>query len=318
MRVALDIFLLAAGFALLVKGADIFVGASVDIAKRLKIPSIVIGLTVVAFGTSAPEAAISISAAAGGSNGLAVGNVIGSNIFNLMLIIGLCALISPIYIKLKEIIRDYWVSVGAAAALVLMMLIFREAVPRFGGLVLFVGFVIYMIALVRKALKDREDNTGENDEAENAPRKSLARIIVRAVVGLALIIGGGQSTVYGAVNIALILGLTERVVGLTILAMGTSLPELVTTVAACRKKENDIAVGNIIGSNIFNLMLVLGVSGMIMPLAVDVSLIFDISVLIAGSLLFLLFAYSKKRVARFEGIAMVLIYAAYTGVLIFT
>ena len=317
MSMLLEVFLLVVGFVLLIKGADVFVGASVDIAKRLKIPSVIIGLTVVALGTSLPEAVISISAAVGGSNDLAIGNVIGSNIFNLMFIVGFCALIKPLYVKVKEIARDYWVSVGATVLLLLLMIIFTDTIPRIGSFILFSGFVIYMVVLIRKALKNKiEEETEDDTEQSNTKTKSLVRIILFAVLGLTLIIIGGQVTVYSAVNIALTLGITERIVGLTILAVGTSLPEFVTTLIACRKKENDIAIGNIIGSNIFNIMFVLGLSGLIMPLSIDSNLIFDITGLTLGSLVFLLFAHSGKRIVRFEGLSMVIMYAAYISLII--
>ena len=315
MGIILEILLLLAGFGLLIKGADIFVGASSDIAKRLKIPNLIIGLTIVAMGTSLPEAVVSISAAVNGSSGIAVGNVIGSSIANLLFIIGFCALVNPIRVKLEEIARDFWISVGAAALLLLMMVIFRESIPRLGAFVLFVGFTIYMIILIRLALKNKEQTSEfqENQDGKNGSGESkpVVRIIFFAVLGAALILAGGQFTVRSAVNIALALGITERVVGLTIVALGTSLPEFVTTFVAYRKGKGDMAIGNIIGSNIFNILFILGMAGMITPLAIDGSLIFDAAVLTAGSLAFLLFATSGKRIVRFEGLSMVAIYAAY-------
>jgi len=309
VSILLDVFLLILGFVLLVKSAEVFVNASVEIAKRLKIPNMVIGLTVVAMGTSAPELVISVSAAIGGSGDLAVANVVGSNIFNLMFIVGFCALLFPIDVKLRAISRDYWVSVAATIFLLIIVILFNDTMPRFGSLILLLGFVTYMAIVVRHALKNK---IHEDDSDESAVKpKLLAQSIFLAVLGAAFIVGGGQLTVSSAVSIALALGVTERVIGLTIVAMGTSLPELVTTLIACRKKEGEFALGFIIGSSIFNIMFVLGIAGLITPLTIESGVIFDLAVLTAGTLTFFLFAYSSRRVVRLEGFTMVMIYAAY-------
>ena len=300
--------MLLLGFALLIQSAKVFVTASVAIARRLKIPTMVIGLTVVAMGTSAPEVVISVSAAIGGSGDLAIANVVGSNIFNLLFIVGFCALLYPISVKMKAISRDYWASVAATIALLVMVIAFGDAIPRLGGLVLFLGFAAYMIIVVRGALK----NKTEDDNAGAAvPGRPLWQNIALAILGIAVIIGAGQLTVSSAVNIATTMGITERVIGLTIVAMGTSLPELITTLIACRKKEGEFALGFIIGSSIFNIMFVLGLSGLITPLAIDPGVIFDMAVLAAGTLTFFLFAKSSQRVVRIEGLAMVLAYLGY-------
>ena len=307
MRTALDIFLLILGFALLIQSAKVFVTASVAIARRLKIPTMVIGLTVVAMGTSAPEVVISVSAAIGGSGDLAIANVVGSNIFNLLFIVGFCALIYPISVKMKAISRDYWASVAATVLLLVMIMAFGDAIPRSGGLVLLLGFAAYMFVVIRAALKSKTDD--ENTEATRS--RPLWQNILLAILGIAVIIGAGQLTVFSAVNIATTMGITERVIGLTIVAIGTSLPELITTLIACRKKEGEFAVGFIIGSSIFNIAFVLGLSGLIMPLAISPGVIFDMAVLSAGTLTFFLFAKSSQRVVRVEGLAMVMIYAGY-------
>ncbi|MCL2035323.1 MAG: calcium/sodium antiporter [Oscillospiraceae bacterium] len=314
MGTVLQTVLMIVGFVLLIKGADIFVDASVLIAKRLNIPNVVIGLTVVAMGTSVPEAVVSISAALNGSNGLAIGNVVGSNIFNLLVVVGLCAFISPIAVRFRELARDYWISVGAALLLLVMMLAFGSVIPRAGGFLLFAVFAAYITMMVLKALKDRSP---EDDADKNmAAPKPIVKPVCLAVLGIALIVAGGDITVKSAVNIAVTLGITERVIGLTVVAIGTSLPELVTSLVACRKGENDIAIGNVVGSNIFNILLVLGLSGIIIPLAVDGSLIFDLVILTASSLAFGLFAYTGKRIVRFEGFSMVMMYAAYMAFII--
>ena len=307
MRTVLDIFLLILGFAMLIQSAKVFVTASVAIARRLKIPTMVIGLTVVAMGTSAPEVVISVSAAIGGSGDLAIANVVGSNIFNLLFIVGFCALIYPISVKMKAISRDYWASVAATVLLLIMVMVFGDAIPRLGGLALLLGFAAYMFIVVRGALKNKSD---ENPESATRNRP-LWQNICLAILGIAVIVGAGQLTVFSAVNIATTMGITERVIGLTIVAMGTSLPELITTLIACRKKEGEFALGFIIGSSIFNIMFVLGLSGLITPLAIDPSVIFDMAVLTAGTLMFFLFAKSSERVVRVEGLSMMLIYVGY-------
>ena len=308
MDLTIMIIGLLLGFALLIKGADIFVGASVNIAKNLKIPNLVIGLTIIAIGTSAPELVISVSAAIRGSNDMAVGNIIGSNIFNLVFILGLCALIKPVAVKLKEISKDYWVSVGAATLLLILKIVFGSTIPRLGSLILVAVFIIYMIILIRKALENRDLEEKHHDDTVPKP---LLKSIIFAVLGVALIVSGGQFTVSNATNIAYVLGISERIVGLTVLAIGTSMPELVTSIVAFKKGENAMAIGNIIGSNIFNILFILGLSGTIVPLIIDDNLLFDLIILIAGSLIFFLFAFTDRRIARFEGLSMVTIYAAY-------
>ena len=302
-----DILFLIAGFALLVKGADVFVDASVNIAKKLKIPSIIIGLTIVSLGTSAPEAVISITASAKGANALAIGNVVGSNIFNLLIIIGICVLVKPFAVNFRNIANDIWLSVFAGIILLLMMQLSRGYISRvFSGILLAV-FIAYMIILIRKAVKSKETN-GVNKENGSKP---LWASIILSIAGCALIISGGQLTVNGAENIASAFGISERVIGLTILAAGTSLPELVTSIIACTKGENDIALGNVVGSNIFNLLFVLGLAGIVSPLAIDVNLIFDLLVLTICSMITILFIYTGKRLVRPEGLTMVALYAAY-------
>jgi len=312
MIIVRDIALLLIGFAVLVQSAKLFVNASVDIAKRLRIPNMVIGLTIVAMGTSAPEAIISVSAAISGSSDLAIANVIGSNIFNLLFIVGFCALLHPISVKLKEISRDYWVSVGATALLLAMVVFLGDAIPRWGGFVLLAGFMTYMFVVVRKAIKARDEGTACADaDGSTSEPKPLWRCILLAILGAALIVGGGQLTVTSATNLALAIGMTQRVVGLTIVAMGTSLPELITTLIACRKGEGEFAIGFIIGSGIFNIMFVLGLAGLITPLVIGGNVRYDMVVLTVGTLAFFLFAYSSKRVVRLEGLFMVLMYLFY-------
>ena len=344
MGTLLEILVLIAGFGLLIKGADIFVESCVNVAEWLKIPNIVIGLTIVAMGTSTPEIVFNVSAAIRGYSDMAVGNIVGSNIFNLLFIMGFCAMIQPVAVKLKEILRDFSIGVGAAVLLLIMMFVFGDVIPRIGGFALLAIFIVYMTYFVRVALKNRCEEeisdkvegcgcdngsgiencaTVENGNAlENGGvvknggdggnnRRSIAKNIFVGLFGLVIIVAGGQLAVTMAVNIAFTFGITERVVGLTILAIGTSMPELVTSIVACKKGKADIAIGNIVGSSIFNILFILGITGLIIPLATDSNMIFDLTFLIIGSLLFLLFAYTGKKVVRSEGLLMVAAYAVY-------
>lgn len=312
MRMLIDAGLLILGFVLLVQSAKVFVNASVGIAKKLRIPTMVIGLTVVAMGTSAPEVVISLSAAIGGSGDLAVANVVGSNMFNMLFIVGICALIYPFTVRTKMILRDYLVCMAGTVFLLIMVSIFGNTIPRFGSLILLLGFIAYMVIVVRHAIANKTEEEPE-DEAE----KPLWRNILFAIGGIVIIIASGQLTVFSAVNIATALGVTERIIGLTIVAMGTSLPELVTTIIACRKGEGEFALGFIIGSSIFNMMFVLGLSGLVTPLGIEPGVVFDVAVLTAGSLAFFLFVKSGQRVVRAEGLAMALIFLGYMGIVLF-
>ena len=307
----LEVVLLAAGFVLLVKGADFFVDGSVGIAKTLKIPSVIIGLTVVALGTSAPEAVVSLTASLKGANALAVGNVVGSNIFNLLLVVGLCGLIKPFGVNFKEMSGDFGVSIGSAAALFAIILVCGDSVPRVFGFTFLAVFALYMFMLIRKA---RQPEAAEHavPETSETTEKPLGFSIFWAIFGCALIIFGGQLTVDNAVKIASAIGMSERVIGLTVCAVGTSLPELVTSLTACRKGETGIALGNIIGSNIFNILAVLGIAGAVAPLSVDPKLLIDLSVLIFGSFCVYLFIKGGK-ITRLNGAAMVFLFAAYTA-----
>ena len=309
MPIALNLFLLILGFVLLVQSANVFVEASVGIARYLKIPTLVIGLTVVAMGTSAPELVISVSAALGGNSSLAIANAVGSNLFNLLFIVGFCAMLYPISVQTAKISRDYWVSVAATVALFILIYIFAgREIPRFGGLMFLTGFAVYMFFVVKSAMKNRAEEAGDTTE-----QKPLWKNIVLAIISVAVIMGSGQLTVMSAIDIAEFMGVSERVIGLTIVSIGTSLPELVTTIIACRKKEGEFAIGFIIGSSIFNLMFVLGLAGIIMPLAVEPSALFDIAVLTIGTLAFFFYAKSGQKLVRVEGFLMVLMYAGYMG-----
>ena len=316
----LDAVLLVVGLALLIKGADIFVDAGVGIAKRLRVPTVIIGLTIVAMGTSLPEAVISVTASMQGSNALAISNVVGSNIFNLMLVIGLCAMLQPMLIRVREVSKDFWMSILAAVLLLVFKLIGGTSIPVWGNIILLAVFATYIILVIRRAYKAQKlhDHTAEKASEVAEKTKSLPAIILLAALGCVMIFFGGQLTVDNAIKIAIAMGITERMIGLTIIAIATSLPELITSLVAIKKGENEFALGNIIGSNIFNIMFVLGIAGLVSPLVFDPELIFDTCFLIAGSLLSILFVYTKQRIGRVEGFVMVFLYAAYmTYIIVF-
>lgn len=301
--------LLVVGFVLLIKGADFFVDGSSGIAKKLRIPSIIIGLTVVAMGTSLPEAAVSVSAGLKGSNSLAISNVLGSNFFNLMVVVGLCAIMSPIVVQKDVVKRDIPISIGAA----LMLLILGGVgmtLGRVDAIVLLVLFITFIVSLVLIALKARKESAEQEEEDEGKARP-IWLCLIFIVGGAIAIMLGGDSVVDSATKIATSFGMSETLIGLTIVAVGTSLPELVTSVVAARKNEVELSLGNAIGSNIFNILLILGLAGTISPLAVIMENIIDVIVLIVVSTVIGLVAWKKKKLGRLEGILMVAFYVAY-------
>jgi|ASRL01.1.fsa_nt_gi cation:H+ antiporter len=313
----MDIILLIIGFLLLIKGADFFVDGAASIARRFNISTMVIGLTLVAFGTSAPELAVSINAAIDQSNGLVFGNVIGSNILNILFVLGISAAITPIGIRLKTILKEMPFAIIATVAVLIMALDFSidqtpNIISRVDGILLLILFAIYFYSMIEIIVLGKENGTFE--EITEMP---LPRSILLTFIGMGAIIWGSDLTVTGAVGIARAFGLSEVIIGLTIVAIGTSLPELITSVVAARKGENDIAVGNIIGSNIFNLLLVLGVSSVINPIVIDQSSILDLSILTLAMIVILPIMYTGKKITRPEGIFMTLAYIAYMISLIF-
>lgn len=296
---------LVVGFVLLIKGADFFVEGSSSVAKILKVPSIVIGLTIVAFGTSAPEAAVSITAAISGSNEIAVGNVIGSNIFNLLVVTGACGAIMAMPIDKGIVKGDFPFSIVVAAVL-LVMIAFDLKVGRVDGIILLVLFGYFLYKTVKRANEGRDEDDG--DYRKLSPAVSGLFILG----GLVAIVFGGDIVVDSACDIAETFGLSQTLIGLTIVAMGTSLPELVTSIVASRKGENGLALGNVIGSNIFNILMVLAISAVISPIPVTVLSVYDLICLIAFSVITLLFAKNNMEIDRKKGIIMLLMYAAYT------
>ena len=319
MKILLDVGILIAGFIALIKGADWFVDGAAALAKKLKVPGLIIGLTVVAMGTSAPELAVSTSAAIQGANEIAVSNVVGSNLFNTLMVLGICALIHPLPVGNSVLKRDFPVNLGVTFLLLIgsCYMLFMNGgllnysmadnvglVSRWLGLLLLVIFVCYIAYLIHDARKNPAET---EEEYEDMPGWKCFLLII---IGIALIVAGGEAVVYGAKNIALAAGMTETLVGLTIVALGTSLPELVTSIVAARKGETGMAVGNVVGSNIFNVLLILGVSSAIHPIAVNAASVWDLYILIGIGILTYVFGLTKKSIKRPEGAVMVLLYFA--------
>lgn len=314
----MDYLLLITGFILLIKGADFFVSGSSSVAKLLKVPSIVIGLTVVAFGTSMPELSVSVTAAILGNNDLAVSNVLGSNIFNLLVVLGCCAVIHPVETEESLLRKEFPFSIFISVILLLLNADFsimkvlngKETfvLGRLGGALFLVLFAVFLIATVKSALISRQEQKESDEDYEvMSPLKSGIFIIS----GLAGIVLGGDLVVDSACNIAVYLGLSQTFIGLTIVALGTSLPELVTSMVAAGKGENDLAVGNVVGSNIFNILLILGISSVITPIHLDVTAVYDTVILIAASMIVYVASLSKRKIERKEGIVFLLFYALF-------
>ena len=304
---------LLVGFFLLIKGADLFVDGTSSIAKLLKVPSIIIGLTIVAMGTSAPEMAVSVGAAIKGQNDIVISNVLGSNIFNLLVVAGGCAVIKslPVSIDLRK--RDFPFSIGIAALLLffcLNSLIIGGkgfTINRTEGIILFAGLMAYLGFLVYSAVKGRTVLPGDEEIKTMSPLKS----VFYTALGIAGIVVGGDLVVDSASDIAAAFGLSQTIIGLTILAVGTSLPELVTSLVATRKGENDLAMGNVIGSNIFNILGVLGLSAAVSPVKVSGFSVIDLSLFIGFCLIIYLVTYFRNKIERLPGILMVLTYLGY-------
>lgn len=299
--------LLVVGFILLIKGADFFVDGASSVAKLLKVPSVIIGLTIVAMGTSAPEAAVSISAGLAGSSDIALSNVIGSNIFNLLVVVGVSAIICPMTTEKIIMKRDIWWSLAAAAATLIMMIDMK--ISRIEGLLLLCGMVAYIAVLIIDARKNRD--TGDEVKAMS-PLKSVLCILG----GLAAIIVGGDLVVDSACDIAAAFGMSEALIGLTIVAAGTSLPELVTSVVAAKKGDSGLALGNVVGSNIFNILFILGAASALTTINVAPELFIDTAILIAVTLMMYFLCRSKEKTSRGEGALCVLVYLAYMAYII--
>ncbi|MCI5640419.1 MAG: calcium/sodium antiporter [Lachnospiraceae bacterium] len=315
----LVLLFLVIGFTLLIKGADLFVEGSSSVAKRLHVPSIIIGLTIVAMGTSLPETAVSVSASLTGNNELAVSNVVGSNIFNLMVVIGVCAMLATVNVAKETITRDIPFSLICAGLLMLLGVIgFGDksgmTLGHFDGVILivfFAGYIVYMIKIALKASREGKKVEIEGGSDEDIKLVSVPASILFIVGGAIAIAIGGDVTVDAASRIASDLGMSQTLIGLTIVSIGTSLPELVTSIVAARKNEVDMALGNAIGSNVFNILMVLGIASAISPISIIKENVIDLCVLIVFTVCVWIFAGTKKKIGKIEGFCMVAFYAAY-------
>lgn len=306
----LDFLLLALGFLFLVKGADWFVEGSSGIADKFGIPQLVIGLTIVAMGTSAPEAAVSITASLKGTADIAVGNVVGSNILNILIILGISSVITSIAVA-KTTIR-YEIPIMLLSTFLLMGFGMQGGtINLWEGIILwicFIGYLSYMFIMVKK---------GEMVAEEVATtQKPVWQLLIWGLVGLGLIIWGSDLTVDAATSLAKRFGMSERFIGLTVVALGTSLPELFTSVSAARKGKADIAIGNIVGSNVFNILFIIGTSSLIIPVIFEASFLIDSFVAVAAGVILWLCVFRKKKLTRLHGILMLLCYAAYFAYLL--
>ncbi len=299
--------ILIVGMLFLVKGADFFVDGSASVAKILKVPSLIIGLTIVALGTSLPEASVSITASIAGNNELALSNVVGSNIFNTLVVVGCSAMIVPFVMHRDIVKRDLIINLIVSVALCAFM--FDGVLSRLDGILLLIGLVAFMLILIRSALRYRV----EEEMVEALP---IGKSIILIIIGVAAIILGGNFVVSGASDIARQWGMSDTLIGLTIVSIGTSLPELVTSVVAARKGESSLSLGNAIGSNILNILFILGISGTLTPIAVIPENIIDVAVLIGVALFVLILARFNDKMTRMKAAVFIGLYAIYMAYII--
>jgi len=320
----MNILILVAGIAILIAGAEIFVNSSVNVAVKLKIPTVVIALTIIAIGTSAPETVISITASAKGHSDLSLSNIIGSNYFNLLFIIGVCALFKPITVKMKEMGAEAWLMVGSTAVLFLVMLASSFWIggnaPRIVGIVMVLTFIVYLALLLRHALQGQRSHEHithrTSVEVPHEETKPLWLALIGVVFGLGIILFGGELTVSRAEMIAEQFDVPSRIIGLTIIGAGTSLPELIICIIACKKRESGMALGTVVGTNIYNLLFILGVAGTIDPLVVTRDHMFDLGALAIGNIMFMIFLLTRKKITRIEGALMIALYLGYIAYVI--
>lgn len=303
----MEYLLLLIGFVLLIKGADFFVDGSSSLARIMKVPSVIIGLTIVAMGTSAPEASVSVNAALAGSNDIAISNVIGSNLFNGLVVVGVCAFMAGFKTNPEILKRDMPLNIIVTAILCIMLL--DRHINHIEGIILLIGMAVYIAVMVISALKNRET-------ADECKILSLPKSLIFIIGGLISVIFGGTLVVDNACLIAKDFGVSENFIGLTIIAIGTSLPELVTSITATRKGDSGLALGNAIGSNLFNILFILGMSATICPLNVLSESIIDCIILLVSAVILYVFARTKKTMNRWEGIVCVFLYVGYTAYLL--
>lgn len=302
--IIIQIVLLLVGFVFLIKGSDLFVDGASSIASILKIPTIIVGLTIVAFGTSAPEAAVSITSSLTGSNALAVSNVIGSNLFNMLMVIGVSALFGDLLMEKSVLDKDLPFLVGITILFAVFIFIGWN-ISNIEGIILLIILAAYIFYLIRNARKSKDAN-----EVEEA-KMSLPKSIIFILIGIAGIVLGGDLVVDSASAIAIAFGMSETLVGLTIVAVGTSLPELVTSLTALKKGENQLVIGNVIGSNIFNILFVLGASSAISAIPLDSSLLIDVLFMIFVTILCFIFGKTQEKYDKKEGAILVALFIIY-------
>ena len=300
------------GVVLVLWGADRMTDGAVALAQRMNIPQIVIGLTVVAMGTSMPEFFVSLVSAIKGTPDLAVGNVVGSNIMNTLLIVGVAALVAPMIISRETVKKDIPFAVGSSVLLTLLCL--DSDINRVDAALLTVGFIVFMIYTLRMAKRDLDSDT--NLDEGNNKEYSVLKSVCLVALGLACLVGGSNLFVEGATQIAAALGVSEAVIGLTVVAGGTSLPELATSVVAARKGRSAIAIGNVIGSNVFNILMILGVTGLICPMEMEGISLVDFAMMMVSIMLMWLFSSTKLKVERWEGAWLVIMMVGYMGWLV--
>jgi cation:H+ antiporter len=291
------------GAILVLWGADRLTDGATAIAQRLNIPQIVIGLTVVAMGTSMPEFFVSLMSAIKGTSDLAVGNIIGSNVFNTMAIVGITALVAPMTISRSTVQKD--IPFAIVASVMLLLMCFDTTLSRLEAGVLFLGFLIFMVYTVRIGMKNGDE------QVLNLRPMPVWQMIGLLLLGMACLIGGSDLFVIGAKSVAKTLGVSDAVIGLTIVACGTSLPELATSIVAARKGRSAIAIGNVIGSNVFNILMIIGATGLILPMDIQGITLVDYSVMMGSIVLLWLFSYTKFTVERWEGAVLAIGFFAY-------
>lgn len=310
----LNVLFILVGIVLVLWGADRLTDGAVAVAEKMKMPQIVIGLTIVAMGTSMPEFCVSLVSALKGTTDLAVGNIVGSNIFNTLLIVGVSAWVAPMIILKSTVRKD--IPFALFASVILLVMCLDGNISRLDAGILFVLFLVFMYVTLKGA-KTKDDDTAAKTEPIEDKKKPMAAwlSIVWIIVGLACLIGGSNLFVEGATKVAEHIGVSEAVIGLTIVAGGTSLPELATSVVSARKGNSGIAIGNVLGSNVFNILAILGVTGVITPMHLQGITMLDLSMMVFSTLLVWLFSFTKYKIARWEGIVLTIVFIGYMAVL---
>ncbi len=310
----LNVLFILVGIVLVLWGADRLTDGAVAVAEKMKMPQIVIGLTIVAMGTSMPEFCVSLVSALKGTTDLAVGNIVGSNIFNTLLIVGVSAWVAPMTILKSTVRKD--IPFALFASVILLIMCLDGNISRLDAGILFVLFLVFMYVTLKGAKTKDDDTTAKTDSIEDNKKPMATWLsIVWIIVGLACLIGGSNLFVEGATKVAEHIGVSEAVIGLTIVAGGTSLPELATSVVSARKGNSGIAIGNVLGSNVFNILAILGVTGVITPMHLQGITMLDLSMMVVSTLLVWLFSFTKYKIARWEGIVLTIVFIGYMVVL---